>query len=422
MSQLANTRKSWFLPTVMWLMGALSFLLQYACRIAPSSFLEAMQYDFGFDATSIGMVGVYFLLPYIFMQLFVGRIVDKFPAHHVLIGTTLIFFLSNQLFSESLTVVDVAISRCIMGAVGAFAFVVTMKLALIWFENRFLGILAGLTQVSGMLGAVFGGQVVDMLMIDQQWRPAIKMLSLLMGVLILLMVLIMRDKPGAKEASSSTDVSILDGLSVVWRNPQSWFNGLYAGLIYLPTAAFGEHWGKLYLAKTNAEIGIHQATFVVSMIFIGWAIGGIVSGYLSDRMGRRKPLMLLAPVLCAITLLPAIYIHTLSAWTVGGLLGLYGVFNSPLVLAYALSGEINPARVSGVSIAFCNMSSILLGAATMPIMGMLMDSYATVNTVGTKLYTVEAYEAAVICFPIALCLAFLCATGIKETYCQQNKS
>ena len=419
MTQQRNNTRSLFWPTLMWMMGALSFLLQYACRIAPSSFLEALTQDFGFDATSIGMIGVYFLLPYIIMQLFVGRIVDRFPAHHILIATTLIFFFSNQLFSEAATVTDVAISRCIMGAMGAFAFVVTMKLALIWFENQFLGVLAGLTQVSGMLGAVFGGQIVDMLMLEQQWRPVIKALSMLMGVLIFLMLVLMRDKPKPASNELTENVPILEGLAVVWKNPQSWFNGLYAGLIYLPTAAFGEHWGKLYLAKTNTVMGVHEATFSVSMIFIGWAVGGVITGYLSDRIGRRKPLMLLAPVLCALTLLPAIYVHTLPVWSVGALLGLYGVFNSPLVLAYALSGEINPGKVSGVSIAFCNMSSILLGAATMPIMGMLMDYYATVDSAGIKVYTTEAYEMAVVCFPIALGLAFLCATRIKETYCKQ---
>lgn len=400
----------------MWSMGAFSFMLQYACRIAPSSILDPLTQDFNLVATQVGLIGSYFLLPYVIMQLFVGRIVDRFPAHHVLMVTTLVFFLANQFFSEAILVSEVALSRAVMGAMGAFTFVVTMKLALIWFENRFLGVLAGLTQVSGMLGAVLGGQLTDMLMIGSEWRPVIKMFSLMLGVLLILMVVLMRDKKTSERKSE--DVGILEGILTVWRNPQSWFNGLYAGLIYLPTAAFGEHWGKLYLAKTNIYMDEHLATVAVSMIFIGWAFGGVLSGWLSDYMQKRKPLMMIAPVLCMATMLPVVYIHTLPVWTVYVLLGLYGVFNSPLVIAYAISGEINPKRVSGVSIAFCNMSSILLGTATMPLMGWIMDRYAIIKD-GSTIYTNQAYEAAVVCFPIALVLALVAAYFVKETHCKQ---
>ena len=410
------SKRQYIWPTIMWSFGAFSFLLQYACRIAPSTILDPLSVDFGLDATQVGMIGTYFLLPYVGMQLFVGRIVDRFPAHHVLIATTLIFFFANQFFSEATTMVEVAASRALMGAVGAFAFVVTMKLALIWFENRFLGVLAGLTQVSGMVGAIFGGQITDYLMIGSQWRPVIKALSMLMGILVLLMVIVMKDKPSS--AKKEEDVGIVEGIITVWKNPQSWFNGLYAGLIYLPTAGFGEYWGQLYLTKTNTMMDSHTATVAISMIFVGWAIGGIVSGWLSDYMRKRKPLMFIAPIMCMATLLPVVYIHNLSAIWVYGLLMLYGLFNSPLVLSYAISGEINPKRVSGVSIAFCNMSSILLGTAVMPLMGWMMDMHATISDSGSYIYTASAYESAVILFPISLVLAFICALMIKETNCQ----
>lgn len=401
-------------PTLMWSFGALAFLLQYACRVSTGSFLDQVMLEFSVGATWAGLIGSFFYYPYVAMQLFVGRIVDRFPAHYVLIITMLVFFLANQYFSEATSLLDIAISRTIMGAMGAFAFVVTMKLALVWFENKYLGVLAGLTQVSGMLGVVFGNQIVNTLMVDGAWRPVVKLLSMMLGVLVLAMIAIMKDKQYQQEKQEN--IGIVEGILTVWRNPQSWYNGIFAGLIYLPTAAFGEYWGFKYLTSTNTVINAQQASIAMSVIFIGWAIGGILSGWFSDYLQRRKPLMIAAPLLCLIVFMPVLYWHEMPATSVYICLGLYGIFNSALVVSYAVSGEINASKVSGVSIAFCNMLSILFGTIALPLIGYIMDLYRVDN-----IYPIAAYENAVSCFPIALMLAFISSLFIKETNCQQVK-
>jgi len=412
-NQFIKLLRPWF----MWSFGALAFLLQYACRVSTGGFLDQIMVEFAIDATYIGLVGTFFYYPYVIMQLFVGRIVDRYPAHHVLIATTLIFFLSNQYFSEANNLFDIALSRCLMGAMGAFAFVVTMKLALIWFENKYLGVLAGLTQVSGMLGVVFGNQMVDFMLVGNEWRPVVKLLSLLLGVLVLMMMLLMKGKDHINTAKN--DVGVVEGLMTVWRNPQSWYNGIYAGLIYLPTAAFGEYWGGKYLTATNVMINSHQASIAMSMIFAGWAAGGVLFGWLSDSMQRRKPIMNIAPIVCLVVLLPSLYWHELPAYGLYLCLSLYGFFNAALVVSYAVSGEINPKYVSGVSIAFCNMMSILFATIALPLIGYIMDLYAEVDAAGNVMYTTWSYEAAVICFPIALSLCLLVSFLIKETDCKQ---
>jgi MFS family permease len=258
--------------------------------------------------------------------------------------------------------------------------------------------------------------MVDWLMIGDAWRPVVKSFSLILGILVFSMFWLMRDK--AQKHVKKENVGIVKGLLTVCRNPQSWYNALFAGLIFLPTAAFGEYWGIQYLSKTNMMIDKHQAVVAVNMIFIGWAIGGICCGALSDYIQKRRPILLVSPLLCLVTLLPALYWHQMPAWTLYGCLGLYGLFNSGLVVAYALSGEINPDRVCGVSIAFCNMLSVLFGTFALPVMGMIIDHYADIVD-GKVLYTTYAYEQAVIFFPAALVLAWLCALCVRETHCQQ---
>lgn len=401
-------------PTLMWSFGAMAFLIQYAVRISVGGMIDPIMNEFTIGAAMAGYLGSAFYYPYIAMQLFVGRIVDRYPAHRVLIFTTIIFFFSNQLFSESFTVTEAIASRAIMGMMGAFTFVATMKLAIVWFENKFLGVLSGLTQVSGMLGVVVGNYVVDAYLIEGHWRPVIKLFSLGLCALIVLMLVFMKSKPAQSEKE---DISIYQGLKSVLRNPQSWYNALFAGLIYLPTAAFGEYWGIHYLDKTSLVLTRHDATTAVNMIFIGFAIGGISMGLYSDYIQKRRPLLLLSPIVCLFLILPVLYWHNLSAFWISTLLFLYGIFNSGLVVSYAISGEINHKNVSGVSIAFCNMLSILLGSIALPMVGKLVDSYINLG-----IDEALAYEKAVFFFPASFILALLAAYFVKETHCQQVKS
>lgn len=405
--------KKYIWPFVIWSCGALAFLLQYACRVSAGGMIDPIMLDFSIGATMAGLVGSAFYYPYIIMQLFVGRVVDKYPAHRVLIFTTIVFFFANQMFSESSSINEAIIARAIMGAMGAFTFVATMKLALIWFENRFLGVLAGLTQVSGMLGVVFGNYIVDISLIDAHWRPVIRVFSSYLSVLILIMLCIMKDKPKAENAPN--DVNIYTGLLKVWKNPQSWYNALFAGLLFLPTAAFGEYWGIQYLAKTSEVLTRHDAVVAINMIFIGWAIGGIAMGWYSDHIQKRRPLLLVTPLICMVLILPVLYGHHLSAMTVNILLFSYGMFNSGLVVSYAISGEINDEDVSGVSIAFCNMLSILLGSIALPLVGIWVDHYLIKG-----LSEAVAYQQAVSILPLALILAFIAGYCVEETNCQRK--
>lgn len=408
---LAGGMKQYIRPFFMWSFGAMAFLIQYGCRVSPSGMLDPIMQDFMISAAVAGYLGSAFYYTYIAMQLFVGRIVDAYPPHRVLFITSIIFLMSNQLFSESLTIGEAIFARGLMGMMGAFSFVVTMKLAMIWFENRFLGVFSGLTQVSGMIGVVFGNYIVNISLIGGEWRSVIKVFSWFLCLLVLLMLIFMKEKPTSSQKPEKT--SILEGLKLVWANPQSWYNAIFAGLIYLPTAAFGEYWGIQYLTKTSLVLSKDQAMMSVNMIFVGWAIGGILMGWFSDYIQKRKPLLLFSPLICLGLLLPVLYMHQLSAIAVGTLMFLYGLFNAALVVSYAISGEINQPKVAGVSIAFCNMLSVLLGSLALPLVGYLVDSYQALGV-----NEAMAYEKSVYLFPLAMLLAFVIANFVKETNCQ----
>ncbi|UTC24259.1 MFS transporter [Candidatus Comchoanobacter bicostacola] len=397
----------------MWFLGASSFLMQYICRVAVSVMHTPLMHSLSVNASELGQIAAGFYYPYLVMQLFVGRIVDRYAAHKVLIITSVLFLMGNQWFSEAHSMSSALFARGLQGIAGAFTFVVTMKLAMAWLDRRYLATFAALTQVMGMLGAALGSGLVSLLLVNYEWRGVLKLLSMATLALIVFMLIFLQSQ---HEEQPVNDVSLLAGLKKVMSNTQTWYNALYAGLIYLPTAAFGEFWGVDYLTHTNSVISEHEASIAVSMIFIGWAIGGVCTGFLSDYLGQRRQIMMTSSVLSLLFILPVLYINSLSAMGIYTCLMLYGMSNTGLVLAYAKAGEINGDDVSGVSIAFCNMWSILCGTIAMPAIGFVLDlSWKGQLDSGIRVYEVSAYTNAVALFPLALLLSFLAAYQLNET-------
>jgi MFS family permease len=80
-------------------------------------------------------------------------------------------------------------------------------------------------------------------------------------------------------------------IGIVMRNPQSILCGMIAGLIFIPTTIFDMIWGVRFLQDAH---GFDYGTAVLrsSMVPFGWIIGCPLLGFISDRIGRRKPVIL----------------------------------------------------------------------------------------------------------------------------------
>ena len=79
-------------------------------------------------------------------------------------------------------------------------------------------------------------------------------------------------------------------METVFRNPQSILCGIIAGLLFIPTTIFDMVWGVRYLQEAR---GFDYGTAVMrsAMVPFGWIIGCPLLGFMSDRIGRRKPVI-----------------------------------------------------------------------------------------------------------------------------------
>lgn len=412
--------KSYY-PWVIWGVAASFFLAEYFARVSPGIMIPELMAAFKVNALDLGTLSAFFYIAYLGMQVPVGALVDFFGPHRLLTIMAVICAAGCLLFAYSTNLVTAEIARFLIGFGAAFAFVGTLKLASMWFSSARFGLLAGLTQGLGMLGAAIGGGPLQILSTSIGWRDTIIAVAIVLFIIALLIWLLVRDKKTAELDTKEKPAFIkhaFGGLGTILSNKQTWVNATYVGLLYAPTAAFAELWGVQYVKQVH-HASPDVAASAISTIFIGWVACAPLAGWFSDKIRRRKPIMIASSIAGLIFMGIALYITSIPTWLLFVLLFLYGMSNVGVAMAYAVSAEINPPRTAGVSLGFTNMFSVIIGALFQPIIGWILD-YTSVSTLKSPhVYTAHSFKIAMLALPICLLLSFGLAFFVKETNCKQ---
>lgn len=414
-----DSRGAW----VIWSIAAAFFFMEYIVRISPGVMAEQLQRDFNITAASLGMLSAFFYYPYVVMQIPVGILVDKYGTRWLLGSMAILCSCSVFLFSSTHILALAAVGRFFIGITGAFAFVGALKLASTWFSPRRFGFLAGTTQALGMLGGAAGAGPLSVLVSHVGWRLSLILLGTLIAILAISFLVIIRDQPESNKLHNSMNKpdSFFSGLLIVLKNPMTWLNGIIVGLLYAPTAAFGELWGPLYIHQVYG-ISSEQAASLISCIFIGWALGGPFFGWVSDKIGRRKPVIIGSAALSLLFVSILLYMPFLPISVLFAAAFLYGLSNIGVSTCYATACEFNPTRLAGTSVGFTNMFSIMIGGAFLqPIIGWLLDlGWQGEHLNNVRVYTAHNLQTVMLILPACLILCLVLSLLLKESYGMVN--
>jgi sugar phosphate permease len=176
-------------------------------------------------------------------------------------------------------------------------------------------------------------------------------------------------------------------MGVVFRNPQSILCGMIAGLLFIPTTIFDMIWGVRYLQEAH---GHEYASAVLrsAMVPLGWIIGCPLLGWISDRIGRRRPVIIAGGVVLLGCLFWILYGRpdVLPPYVLGIVAG---IASGAAMLPYTVIKEANPPEMGGTATGVVNFLNFTFSALLGPVFGGIMRTVSG----GADTLTLEHYQA-----------------------------
>lgn len=412
--------------TIALILAISGYLLSFFHRVAPAAIASDLAATFHIGAASLGVLAATYFYVYTVMQIPTGVLADTLGPRMLLTLGGLVAGTGSLLFGLASNFEMAICGRTFVGLGVSVVFIAMLKLIAVWFEESRFATLTGVAMFLGNSGSVIAGAPLAWAAQAAGWRSVfvvVGVLSLLIGVVSWFFV---KDSPLIASGQSQPrndsvkSTSWTAGLLTVLRNPVTWpgffFNFGIAGTFF----SFAGLWAVPYLTQSVGYSRV-VASNHVSVYFIGFAIGSILIGRISDRIGRRKPLLLGGAVLYCMSWLVWILVENLTPMITYPMFALMGLVTSCFTLSWACAKEVNPPTLSGMATSVVNAGMFLGAAIAQPLVGWVMDRYwdGTLSN-GVRIYARSDYKAGLLLLFGLSAAGLLIGFFIKETYCRNQ--
>ena len=368
--------------------------------------------DFQIDAAQISWMSSTYLWADILFLLPAGMILDRYSARTVILTALSICIIGTVGFAFTRSFAIASFFHFLSGIGNAFCFLSCVVLVSRWFPPKRQALVIGCVVTMAFIGGMMAHTPLAYLSAHLGWRNSL-LIDGAVGLLIFLWIyFIVQDYPdeAAHLPQSSERPNFLKALS----NRQNWLAGLYTSCLNLPIMVLCALWGASYL-KIVHHLPEMAASNVVSLILVGSIIGCPLVGWFSDKLGRRKPLMIAGAVATILIVMPFLSGAVLSKTTLSVLFFALGVVTSTQVISYPMVAESNHRGNTGAATGVASIIIMGGGGVAQVLFGSLMQHHAANSTI----YTIADYQFALWMFPIATIVALLAVMMTKETHCKR---
>ncbi len=411
---------------IIFLLAIGAYLLSMVHRAAPVAIAAQLQAAFSINATQLGLLAAMYFYVYTVMQIPVGLLADSFGPRMILSLGGVLAALGSVMLGVSADFSAALIARVIVGLGVSVTFIAALKIIALGYPESHFARMTGWVHFVGNLGAAFVGLPLTYLSVSLGWRA----IFVILGVLSFVIALLSYWKiPTLPRTTSRLSLSILwrEMIRPVVANRATW-PGFFANLgLAGAHFSFAGLWAAPYFTQYFGY-SKNQVGSLISIYFVGFAVGAVLWGQLSDRIKKRR-----------IVLRSGAFLHVAAWWVLAAnvipvdatysflaiviLCAVLGISAASFTLHWACAKEVNPPQLSGMATSVVNVGIFLGVALQQPLIGWIVElSWNGQVIEGVRYYSATDWQHGIVALTLAVTLGALSALLIRETNCQNRWS
>ncbi|MDF1678754.1 MAG: MFS transporter [Legionellaceae bacterium] len=404
---LTQSNKQRYLPWLIWFLGAFFYFYENLLQVSPSVMVQDLMRALSIDAGGLGLLAGAFFCGYAPIQIPAGVLADHYNVR-LLLGSAITFCVVGcLLFVTSHGIYQAALGRLLIGMGSGFAAICSMKLATLLFPANKFPFLVGLMVTFGMTGSIMGGGPLAVVVESIGWRSSLYGLITLGIILGIFVVWLVQEKKHTTEDTKhpEKDHHVLHGLMQVVACRHSWAVAGYGGLMFAPTSIFGGLWGVPFVMQAYS-LDKPTAASLVSLLFLGWVIGGPLTGLIAGRFEKKRPTLFIGSLGALVCMSSILYLPHMPLFVLSVLIFCFGLFSSCFLPSFSIMKEIHDTAYSGAALGFMNTANMVGGLIGLPLVGLVLNHLWDGQMLdGVKHYTTANYVLSLSLLPLMMLIS-----------------
>lgn len=398
-----------------------AFFLVSFHRLTTAVLSEELMRAFDTTGARLGLLHSSFFILYALFQIPAGLLSDQLGARRIGATGTIVMSVGAILFGIAPTYAIAFIGRLLVGFGSSVLFVATLRFCANWYEADEFGTMTGLTFAIGIFGGIAATTPLAIAIGTVGWRPTMIGLGVVGVGLAVGIYLVSHNSPTAAgidpienvpEMPSQTLSDMKSHLKTAVTEVETWLLGCILFLMTGIGMTIIGLWGIPFLVQLY-DLSLTEASIYILIGSAGGLIGPTLFGWISDRLGRRTELIVLATAAFGATWAIFAFLGTPALLLIALLLFLSRVLSGGIPLAFTVIKERHPEGASGTVISVINMMG-WIGAIIFPVLlGWILDAYWTGETIdGARVYTEFGYQIGFGIAAVAGVIAFICSVWL----------
>ena len=410
--------KATLYPWIIVLMSALFLFFKFIIQVSPSVMTTPLMQHFAMNATELGNLAACYFITYLLIQIFTGPLLDRYSARLWSSMALLMMSISVAGFSYSNTIWQAYLWRMGMGMGAAFATVSYLKLSAMYFSAKDYPFVAGLLATAASIGAMLGQTPLAYGVSHYSWQETLRYCALMGFIIAVCYFLLVRDKKTPLKETPIREKT--PGFAAILKCKKLWLLTFYSGFAWSPLAVFGGLWGDPFLQQAY-HISNTQAASLVSLAFLGLAVGGPVFGLISSKTKQTTRCMATGLILSFLSLWYILYGPSDPILLLALSLFIFGFGTGAFMLGFSIGTAWFCSGLAATVIAIVNTGDAFFGAISEPIVGRLLDLFWHGKTHhGAHIFQTSSYQHAMAILPFYLLIAFVLLWRIHYHWKQRN--